>query len=72
MIVRWSVPALAVGLVGTMVVVEEEKGIGDVGESGEGRGKSVRWHSLRREGMEDAGRRAGREKAWMDVKLFEA
>jgi hypothetical protein len=42
MIVRCSVPALAVGLVGTMVVVEEENGIGDVGEGGIGREASVR------------------------------
>jgi hypothetical protein len=27
---------------------------------------------LRREGIEDAGRRAGREKAWMDVNVLEA
>jgi len=72
MIVKCKVPALAVGLVGTMVVVEEENGIGDVGEGGEGRGESVRWHSLRREGMEDAVRRAGSEKACMDVKVLEA
>jgi hypothetical protein len=72
MMVRCSVPALAVGLVGTMVVVEEENGMGDVGEGGVGREARVRWHSLRRDGMEDAGRRAGSEKAWMDVKVLEA
>jgi hypothetical protein len=55
-----------------MVVVEEENGMGDVGEGGVGRGVSVRWHSLRRDGMEDAGRMAGSEKAWMDVKVLEA
>jgi hypothetical protein len=48
MIVRCNVPALAAGLVGTMVVVEDENGIGDVGEDGLGKGASVRWHSLRR------------------------
>jgi hypothetical protein len=38
---------------------------------GEGRAR-VRWHSLRMVGREEAGRRAGREKAWMEVKMLEA
>jgi hypothetical protein len=56
---------------GTMVVVDE-KGEGSVGEGGEGADTRVRWHSLRRRGTEAAGRRAGRQKAWMEVKMLEA
>jgi len=63
---------VAVGLVGTLVVVVVVNWLGVMGEGGVGREARVRWHSLRRDGMEDAGRRAGSEKAWMDVKVLEA
>jgi hypothetical protein len=53
------------------MVVVDEKGEGSVGEDGEGADTSVRWHSLRRRGREAAGRRAGRQKAWMEVKMLE-
>jgi hypothetical protein len=68
--VRWRVPPLASGTMGTMVVVEE-KGAGSVGDGGEGAEMSVRWHSFRRSGSEAAGRSAGRQKAWMEVKMPE-
>lgn len=55
---------------GTIVVVEEN-GDGSVGEGGAGAEMRQRWHSLRRRGREAAGRRAGRQKDWMDVKMLE-
>jgi hypothetical protein len=54
-----------------MIVVVEEKGAGSVGEGGEGEETSVRWHSLRISGSEAAGRRAGKQKAWMELKRLE-
>jgi len=70
-IVRCRVPALMSVLWGTRVV-DEENGAGSVGDAGEGAEMSVRWHSLRMRGSEAAGRRAGRQKAWIDVKMLEA
>ena len=32
----------------------------------------VRWHSFRTDGIEDAGRREGIEKAWISEKRFDA
>lgn len=47
-----------------------------VGKMGGGTGvlgeTRVRWHSARRAGMEEAGRRDGSEKAWIEVKRLEA
>lgn len=53
-----------------MLVDTEENDTGDDGDDGVsklviGGEISVRWHSLRRVGIEDAGRIAGSEKAWM-------
>lgn len=72
-IVRWSVPGLVGTLAfgGTIVLVDaESKDVGDDGDGGTrtlvfGAEVSVRWHSFRRIGIEDAGRSAGMEKAWM-------
>lgn len=72
-IVRCKVPPFPVcslGFIG-MIVVVEEKGAGSVGEGGEGAETSVRWHSLRISGSEAAGRRAGKQKAWMELKRLE-
>lgn len=33
-------------------------------------GESRRWHSFKIEGRDDAGKRTGREKAWIEVKLL--
>lgn len=33
---------------------------------------SVRWHSFRMEGIDDAGRRDGIEKAWISVNMLDA
>jgi hypothetical protein len=68
--VRCRVPPLTGGLMGTIVVVEEN-GDGSVGECGAGAEMRQRWHSLRRRGSEAAGRRAGRQKDWMEVNLLE-
>lgn len=35
-------------------------------------GASVRWQSFSRAGIEDAGKRAGREKAWIDANISDA
>jgi hypothetical protein len=69
--VRCRVPPLTAGLRGTVVVLEE-KGAGSVGDGGLGVETRVRWHSLRRRGREAAGRRAGRPKAWIEVKMLDA
>jgi hypothetical protein len=66
------------GFAGTIVLVEDEEK--DTGELGDGGGKrfvfgdevSVRWHSLRSVGIEDAGKMAGRENACIELKIFEA
>jgi hypothetical protein len=62
-IVRWSVPAL-VGSGGVVPGI-----VGDDGRDAEAR---VRWHSLRIPGREDAGRVAGREKAWIEFNKLDA
>lgn len=67
---RCTVPPLAGSFMGTMVVVEEN-GEGSVGDGGVGAEMRQRWHSLRRRGREAAGRRAGRQKDWMEVKMLE-
>ena len=68
---RCRVPPLTEGLMGIVVVVEEN-GDCSVGEGGAGAEMRQRWHSLRRRGREAAGRRAGRQKDWMEVNLLEA
>lgn len=54
------------------MVVVDENGAGSAGEGGEGAETRVRWHSLRISGREAAGRRAGRQNAWMELKMLEA
>lgn len=68
---RCRVPPLTGGLTGIIVVVEEN-GDDSVGEGGAGAQMRQRWHSLRRRGREAAGRRAGKQKDWMEVKMLEA
>jgi hypothetical protein len=64
-IVRLREPALEVE--GKVSVVEET---GD--EIGLDAEVSVLWQSLSRAGIEDAGRRAGSENAWIDAKMLDA
>jgi hypothetical protein len=53
-----------------------ENGFGEVGEvggveiCGEEAGLSVRWHSFKMDGIEEAGKREGSVKAWMEVKML--
>ena len=68
--VRCSVPPLTSGFIGTTVAVDEKEEA--VGDGGDGAEISIRWHSLRRRGNEAAGRSDGRQKAWIEVKKFEA
>jgi len=50
-----------------------ENGVGEmkeVGDDGSEADVRVRWHSRKTEGIEDAGKRDGSAKAWMDVKML--
>lgn len=69
-IVRWRVPPRAGR--GVAELVEKLDVTGDVGETGEGDETRVLWHSFSTEGMDEAGRRDGIEKALIETKLFEA
>ncbi len=71
--VRWSVPPCDDDTRGedSGWNAEAVRVVGD-GGGGVAAEVSVRWHSLSIDGMDDARRRAGSEKAWMLLKILEA